>query len=68
MKRVIDRMSEATFVRKLVQDPLGVACADGYDVSLEQVTDLLCLDLEEGRSIQEVLQIRLSQLAGGKWL
>lgn len=69
MKSVIDRAaSDEVFIRRLNEEPLNVARAEGYDVSLEQMFDFLRFEEALGEGIQDLLEIRLSELAGGKWI
>jgi hypothetical protein len=68
VKSVIDRCaSNPAFLTRLVEDPIGLARTEGYHTTTEQVLDLLHLDVDSGLSLQEMLRVRLSQLASGKW-
>lgn len=69
MNSIIDRAAaEPAFLQRLAEQPLAVARADGYDVSVTQLLDFLCLSADSDERLQEIVQIRLSQLAGGKWI
>lgn len=68
MKSVIDRCAfDSDFRTRLVADPVALARSEGYHATTEQVLDLLRLDADSGLSVQEMLRVRLSQLASGKW-
>ncbi len=68
MKSVIDRCAfDSDFRTKLFEDPIGLARSEGYHATTEQVEHLLRLDADSGLSLQEMLRVRLSQLASGKW-
>jgi len=68
MRSVIDQaVCNPTFREALLRDPLALARTAGYDVSADQVAGLLGIKADSQEILQQLLAIRLSQLAAGMW-
>lgn len=58
---LIDRAArDPDFLARLQQDPFGTARAEGYDVSHEQVREILGMEHGTEEEVAEALQARLS--------
>jgi lipocalin len=68
VQKIIDQLAISPDMRRrLAEDPLSIARAEGYPVSDEDVRLLLGLDGSTGQDVREVLRLHLSRFDQGKW-
>lgn len=68
MRKIIDQVAMSPAARRrLAEDPLGIARAEGYPVSDEDVRNLLGIDDSAGQDVREILGVHLSRFNQGKW-
>jgi hypothetical protein len=68
VQKLINQVAGSPAIRRrIAEEPLAMARAEGYAVFEEDVRLLLGADDPSGQDVREILRINLSRFGQGKW-